>query len=134
MAETTNYGLYLEDDSTTKFQEWREKMNGTVDSNMVKIDTALASKAAKSISVSTVLSATAWAGVDNPFTQEIAVPGLGADQLCIVGLADSATAEQREAARIAALAATGQSEGAMTIAADGEMPDIDLPVLVILLG
>ena len=39
---TTNYNLYLEDDSTTRFLDWRQKMNGSGDSNMVKIDTALA--------------------------------------------------------------------------------------------
>ena len=29
MSETTNYGLYLEDDASAKFQTWRQKMNGS---------------------------------------------------------------------------------------------------------
>ena len=45
MSETTNYGLYLEDDASAKFQTWRQKMNGSGQSNMVKIDTALGEKA-----------------------------------------------------------------------------------------
>lgn len=42
--ETENYGLYLEDDDTTDFKTWREKINGPDDSNMKKIDAALADK------------------------------------------------------------------------------------------
>lgn len=41
---TQNCGLYLENDSTVKFKDWRERMNGTGDSNMVKIDAALGEK------------------------------------------------------------------------------------------
>jgi len=41
---TPNYDLYLEDDGTTKFEEWRKKINGPNNSNMVKIDNALAAK------------------------------------------------------------------------------------------
>ena len=44
MSETKNCGLYITDDSTTKFQEWRRRMGGETDSNMVKIDAALAAK------------------------------------------------------------------------------------------
>lgn len=38
MSETPNIGLYLEDDASTRFEEWRKKMNGTDDSNMKKKD------------------------------------------------------------------------------------------------
>jgi hypothetical protein len=41
MSETEKYGLYLEDDDATRFLDWRKKMNGSDDSNMVKIDAAL---------------------------------------------------------------------------------------------
>lgn len=47
MAETMNYHLYVEDDDQTLFKSWRQKMNGTQDSNMTKIDTALFAKADK---------------------------------------------------------------------------------------
>ncbi len=43
-TETKNLGLYLEDNATTKFKEWRDKMNGPTGSNMEKIDTAVAGK------------------------------------------------------------------------------------------
>ena len=134
MSETTNYGLYITSDSSEKFLEWRTKMNGTENSNMVKIDTALGEKANSSISVSTTLLANAWVGVDSPFTQNISVEGLGATQNGTISVAHSATAEQREMAREAMLSVVGQEAGQLTIAADGEMPDIDIPVYNILLG
>lgn len=134
MSETTNYGLYITSDSSEKFLEWRTKMNGTENSNMVKIDTALGEKANSSISVSTTLLANAWVGVDSPFTQNISVEGLGATQNGTISVAHSATAEQREMAREAMLSVVGQEAGQLTIAADGEMPDIDIPVYIILLG
>ena len=134
MSEPTNYRLYITSDSSEKFLEWRTKMNGTENSNMVKIDTALGEKANSSISVSTTLLANAWVGVDSPFTQNISVEGLGATQNGTISVAHSATAEQREMAREAMLSVIGQAAGQLTIAADGEMPDIDIPVYIILLG
>lgn len=134
MSETTNYGLYITSDSSEKFLEWRTKMNGTENSNMVKIDTVLGEKANSSISVSATLLANAWTGVDSPFTQNISVEGLGATQNGTISVAHSATAEQREMAREAMLSVIGQAAGQLTIAADGEMPDIDIPVYIILLG
>lgn len=134
MSETINYQLYLTDDSSERFQNWREKMNGPDDSNMVKIDTALGEKAKKSSHITGVLLSSAWSGVDSPFTQTLAVDGLTADQNGTISVAQNATIEQRDAARMAMLAIIGQTDGTLTIAADGEMPDIDIPVVVILLG
>lgn len=134
MSETTNYGLYLEDDASANFMNWREKMNGSGQSNMVKIDTALGEKADKSGVVNATLLASAWVGVEAPFTQEIAIDGLGAAQNGNISVAHSATAEQREIAREALLSIIGQSAGKLQVAADGELPEQDIPVVVILLG
>lgn len=134
MSETENYGLYLTDDSTEKFLPWREKMNGTGNSNMRKIDQALGAKADRSVAVSAVLLASAWEGVDSPFTQELAVEGLAAEQNGTISVAQGATAEQREIARDAMLAVLGQADGKLIIAADGELPEQDIPVSIILFG
>lgn len=56
MSTTEHYGLYLEDSSTTQFKEWREKINGTADSNMIKIDNALAALDAKIGDVDTIIA------------------------------------------------------------------------------
>ena len=71
MNETTNYKLHLTSDNTEKFLGWSEKMNGTEDSNMIKIDNALGEKANSSVAIYTTLLASAWAGVNAPFTQEV---------------------------------------------------------------
>lgn len=41
MAYTPNFNLYLADDDQMTFYEWRQKLDGTTDSNMTKIDNAL---------------------------------------------------------------------------------------------
>lgn len=134
MSETANYGLYLEGGDTARFADWRKKMNGENDSNMVKIDAALGEKANSSVAVNATLLASAWVGVDAPFTQEIAVAGLSATQNGSISVAHNATAEQREIAREAMLSVIGQEDGKLMIAADGEMPEFDIPVYIILLG
>ena len=135
MSETTkNYGLHLTNDSSEKFLDWRERMNGTSDSNMMKIDAALGEKANNSVIVTTTLLASAWVGVDAPYTQELAVDGLLKDTNGIIDVAHDATAEQREIAREAKLAITGQEDGKLIIVADGEMPEFDIPVYIILSG
>lgn len=135
MSQTTKYGLYItESTDDPKFLELRQQLCGNENSNMTKIEAALNTKADSSNSVSGVLLASAWAGVDAPYTQELGFEGLNALQNGIVDVAHNATMEQREAARIAKLAVIGQKDGALTFAADGEMPDVDIPVVVILLG
>lgn len=133
MSETTsNYGLYITDDSSERFIEWRTQMNGTENSNMVKIDTALSEKANNSTSVSATLLANSWVG-DFPFTQDISVSGLTATQNGSISLAQNATLDQRNSARAAMLSVAEQSDGTLTIVADGEKPEIDIPVVIVLI-
>lgn len=134
MSETTNYKLHLTDDGTEKFQEWRNAMNGPSDSNIVKIDTILGEKADSSLCISCTLLASAWSGIDSPFVQSLYVDGLGQSQNGTINVAQNATFEQRQMAREAMLSVTGQADGELIISADGEMPDIDIPVQIILLG
>lgn len=134
MGETTNYGLYITDDNTERFLDWRTKMNGADDSNMTKIDTALGSKASKSRTVDSVLLAEAWSGSAPTYTQTISVSGLSAEQNGTISLPHTTTSAQRDAARAAILSVVGQSDGSLTIAADGDKPSIDIPVCIILLG
>lgn len=134
MSETTNYKLHLTGDNTENFLDWCEKMNGTEGSNMIKIDNALGEKANSSVAIYTTLLASAWAGVNAPFTQELAVEGLTASQNGVIDVAHDATTLQREIAREATLSVVGQADGTLTIAADGELPTSDIPVYIILLG
>jgi len=135
MSETTkNYGLYLTNDSSERFSDWREQMNGTKDSNMMKIDAALGEKANSSVMVTTALLASAWNGVDAPYTQELSVEGLLKDTNGIINVAHDATVTQREVARAAMLGVSGQEDGKLIVIADGELPETDIPVYIILIG
>lgn len=135
MSQTEKYGLYTtESTDDPKFLELRQQLCGNENSNMTKIEAALNTKADNSTSISGVLLASAWAGVDSPFTQELAVTGLSAAQNGTIAVAHDATITQREAARSALLSIVGQADGVLIIAADGEMPEVDIPVSVILLG
>ena len=134
MSETARYHLYLTDDSNTKFLEWGEKINGTNDSNMVIIDTALGEKADSSITVEGVLLTEGWVGDTAPYTQEIAVDGLGAEQNGTIAVSHSATSEQRSEAREAIMSVTSQEDGKLIVSSDGKLPVIDIPITVVLLG
>lgn len=165
MSETANYGLYLEDNDQTKFKVWREKINGTIDSNMMKIDAALNShdtaigtintslgavntslgdiddalgeidstlsgKANSSEFRSSVLLASAW----EDGMQTISVAGLTADQNGVIGVAKEITEDELDAVYSAGLYISGQATGQITISAKGNVPKIDIPITIILLG
>lgn len=132
MSTTTNYGLYITDDSSETFQNWRRGMNGVDDSNMIKIDNALYQKADKSKSETATLLSSAWAGESAPYTQTISVENLTAEQNGNISVSKSSSFEQRDAARAAMLSVVGQQNGSLTIAADGDKPETDIPVDIIL--
>jgi hypothetical protein len=131
---TTNYNLYLEDDSTTRFLDWRQKMNGSDNSNMVKIDNALAEKAALSRAITATLFANQWNTDGAVSTQTITIDGLTPEQNGVIGTAQNLTGLQIETVRAAGLYISSQGDGYLTIASDGETPSCDIPVLIILLG
>ena len=132
MSPTTNYGLYITDDSSETFQNWRRGMNGVDDSNMIKIDNALYQKADKSKSETATLLSSAWTGESAPYTQTISVENLTVEQNGNISVSKSSSFEQRDAARAAMLSVVGQQNGSLTIAADGDKPETDIPVDIIL--
>lgn len=133
MAETANYGLYVTDEDTDRFIDWRKRINGETNSNMVKIDEALHGKADSSVEINGVLKADAWGGGTAPYTQVLAVDGLGREQNGMIFLAKAATKEQVIEAQDAELFLDGQEEGILTVCAREKKPGMDLPVTVLLL-
>ena len=82
-----------------------------------------------SVSIETSLLATGW----NNGVYTLSVSGLGATQNGSIGLSQSATSEQSEAAGMALLRVSGQASGSLTITADGDVPTVNIPVTVTLL-
>ena len=154
MPTTTNYGLHLNDDSTMNFIDWRNQINGTEDSNMIKIDLALSTvsnatnevkatidginstlsqKANVSTSVNAVLSASEWTGSVSPYVQQVEITGLTELSNGSVSLSNDATVEQILVANECRLLPVSQSVNTLIISADIK-PTIDIPIVVIILG
>lgn len=66
--------------------------------------------------------------------QTVAVKGLGAIQNGVIGLAQAISDAQYDAAVAAELRLVGQTEDSVTIACNGDVPQIDIPIAIILLG
>lgn len=82
--------------------------------------------------VQVTAAASGWSG--SPPAQSLTVSGMTADSLYWVGLNSTATYAQRDAARKAVIAPTGQGANSLTLTCDGAAPTVDLPILVFLSG
>lgn len=78
--------------------------------------------------VRATLTASGWSDK----SQTVTVTGMTSSTINVVGLSDTATAAQREACANASLAVTGQDTNSLTIVADGIVPSVDMPILVIM--
>lgn len=87
----------------------------------------------QSRAISVTVSASAWSGTSAPYTAKVSVSGMTATDNAIVGLAPTATQDQRYACRKAQITPTAQSSGSITLTADGSKPNISLPIVVTIL-
>ena len=79
------------------------------------------------------LAAASWSG-SGPYTQTVAVSGMTSSKKAIVGLAMTATTAQYEAAADAGLRVTSQGTDTITVTAEGGVPDVDIPIIVEIVG
>lgn len=135
MGATPNYGLYVtEENDDPSFLAWRKDVCGVSNSNMTKIDSALGTKAQKSSFIDAKLTVSGWSGSSAPFSQVLAISGLHSDSNGSITISSGATEDERAAARSAILSVSQQAEGSITILADGDKPEIELPVTVLIVG
>lgn len=69
-----------------------------------------------------------WSG--SPPTNIVTIPGLSADVSGFIGLSNNATETERTVARNANLSPIAQGNGTVTLVADGQVPTVNLPILV----
>ena len=83
-----------------------------------------------SVAITATLLASAWSSGQ----QTITVSDLGATQNGIASLPQNCSDSEYEAVCAAGLMVTSQSAGSLTFSANGEVPQIDIPILIILLA
>lgn len=83
---------------------------------------------------STAVSATLLSGGWSSGEQTLQISGVTAESNGVIGLSQSVSDAEMEEAKNAELYVCGQGTGTITIAAYGETPTRDIPVVVILLG
>lgn len=74
-----------------------------------------------------------WSGTTAPYTYTLSVSGITANTNGMIGLSQSATSAQAEAARNAKIRISSQSSGSLTLSADGVKPTQYLPITLIIL-
>ena len=94
-----------------------------------EILSAISSKSDHSTSVSATLTSSGWSNG----SQTLSISNLKSTQNGMIGLAQSATKEQLSAAMEAKLRIAAQTDGAITIAADGTIPPCDIPVTLVMM-
>lgn len=82
------------------------------------------------VSKNITLTAAGWSGGQ----QTVAVDGVTADSNGLASLPQNFTGVQYEAVVAAEMFVSGQAAGEITFSANGEVPQIDIPVVVILFG
>lgn len=91
-------------------------------------------KDAFTAAVSVTVPSTAWTGSTAPYTATVTCSGVTASNHIIVGAGGALTAEQQAAMAAAMIVCTGQGADRITLSAFGEVPTIDLPVNVMIVG
>ena len=81
-------------------------------------------------STAVVLTADNWSGEIPPYTQEVTVSGIDANTFGVVGVADTATADEYTVASKAQLRKTAQGKDTLTFSAYGAKPSIDIPITI----
>lgn len=83
-----------------------------------------------SVAVKGILTKNGWVGG----RQTLLVTGLKANQNGVIGVAQEVTDSQMEAAKSAEMYVCSQADGALTVAVLGSVPQIDIPVVTILMA
>lgn len=82
--------------------------------------------------VQATIPASGWTGDDAPYENRISIQGVTAESIVEVTLRARPTIDQVSACADAMLVDGGQAAGSITLMAMGDMPEIDIPITVII--
>lgn len=88
----------------------------------------------KSVFIAAIISASDWNGTETPYTNTVQIESATAENNLEVIVPADVTAEQIETFQSALIFNGTQAEGSITLNAWGEVPSIDLPIVVIVRG
>ena len=117
------------------FDDWFDAIKDQLDSDaaghlQLEIDALSSSKANKSTAVSITALANGWSNAE-PSTQSIAVAGMTSATKFLIG-AGALTQTQLEAMIAGLIQCTAQGAGSITLTCYGDVPEIDLPVQIVI--
>lgn len=95
---------------------------------------ALVGKAEQSQSATLTVEASAWTGDSAPYTATVSTSLATASNNLVVGTGGALTAEQQSAMAAAMIVCAAQADGNITLTAFGEVPTIDIPVNILVVG
>lgn len=90
--------------------------------------------APKSVAVEVNASSADWVGESAPYTLNLAVNGVTADNNIEVGLASSVNLDQIKLSMKCIIQCTAQAENQITLTAYKNKPTADLPIQVLIIG
>ena len=102
--------------------------------NADKIDSAIASKADKSIEKSATLLASSWIGDTAPYYITITVEEATATNIIEINPTPEQSEEEYDIMSEALIDGYSQTTGSITLVARGEKPTIDLPIELVIRG
>lgn len=131
MNVTTNYGLYItEPQDDPKFREFRERLCGNNESNMILIDRLLAKKTEVSV-VDATLLASGWAGAQAPYIQTLQIDGVTSQADGVVTVSPDISDSEWEIVRNAGLRKTTQDNASVTFCANSKL-EVDIPIVFLI--
>ena len=84
--------------------------------------------------ITVIVPSTNWAGGTAPYTNNIAVAGVTANNIVEVGLSNNANDDQVKACMKASIAKITQENGRITLYAYGKKPTVDIPLSCIIVN
>lgn len=131
MNVTANYGLYItEPQDDPKFREFRERLCGNNESNMILIDRLLAKKTEVSV-VDATLLASGWAGAQAPYTQTLQIDEVTSQADGVVTVSPDISDSEWEIVCNAGLRKTTQDNASVTFCANSK-PEVDIQIVFLI--